>query len=198
MLKDLEALVDEYYQAQADDPRRLRLLRKQILDLARRYRAGTGCRHCRSRRRGRCAAEARCLALRSQGNADPRWAACFRRFAGGAAADGPDRGAGARRRAGAAREAEQSLQRAIAADLICALDPLDCEMAGSWAGPRPEILAGLSDALARNADTVERIEMLASKLVSGEMAVPGNWGQTGVVMDGPEPVETIDRRLRRG
>ncbi len=32
-LKDLEALVDEYYEASGSDPRRMRLLRKQILDL---------------------------------------------------------------------------------------------------------------------------------------------------------------------
>jgi cobaltochelatase CobN len=32
-LKDLEALVDEYYEASGGDPRRIRLLRKQILDL---------------------------------------------------------------------------------------------------------------------------------------------------------------------
>ena len=32
-LKDLEALVDEYYQAAGGDPRRLKLLKKQILDL---------------------------------------------------------------------------------------------------------------------------------------------------------------------
>ena len=34
-LKDLEALVDEYYDASGGDPRRLRLLSKQILDLVR-------------------------------------------------------------------------------------------------------------------------------------------------------------------
>ncbi|PLU61143.1 hypothetical protein BMJ22_31530, partial [Sinorhizobium medicae] len=34
-LKDLEALVDEYYEAAGGDPRRLRLLSRQILDLVR-------------------------------------------------------------------------------------------------------------------------------------------------------------------
>ena len=34
-LKDLEALVDEYYEAAGSDPRRLKLLRRQILDLVR-------------------------------------------------------------------------------------------------------------------------------------------------------------------
>src|SRR5690606_37555752 len=32
-LKDLEALVDEYYEAAGGDPRRLKLLKKQILEL---------------------------------------------------------------------------------------------------------------------------------------------------------------------
>jgi cobaltochelatase CobN len=34
-LKDLEALVDEYYEASGVDPRRLKVLKGQILDLVR-------------------------------------------------------------------------------------------------------------------------------------------------------------------
>src|SRR5690606_10875149 len=63
-------------------------------------------------------------------------------------------------------------------------DPLDCEMAAPWTGPKPGILADLSEALWRtNADTVERIEMLATKLVAGEITVPEDWPQTALVMD---------------
>src|SRR5690606_13468332 len=80
---------------------------------------------------------------------------------------------------------DQSLQRAIAGDLllisplegemsarpteggepsgaIVPFDPLDCVMSDPWTGPRPEILADLTDQPWRaKGDTVERIELLA-------------------------------------
>ncbi|PDS78038.1 cobaltochelatase subunit CobN [Rhizobium sp. L43] len=58
-------------------------------------------------------------------------------------------------------------------------DPLDCDMAAVWAGPRPEILADILDTPWRtHGDTVERIELLAAKFVSGEMACPPLWSHT--------------------
>ena len=64
------------------------------------------------------------------------------------------------------RPADQSLHRAIAADLGLAFDPLDCDLAAAWAGPRPAVLGALSDAPWRTAgDTVERVEALAARLV---------------------------------
>jgi cobaltochelatase CobN len=72
------------------------------------------------------------------------------------------------------RDADRSLHRAIAADLALAFDPLDCQLAAPWTGPRPGVLAFLSDAPWRTAgDTVERIEALAAALVAGEAAAPG-------------------------
>jgi cobaltochelatase CobN len=63
-------------------------------------------------------------------------------------------------------------------------DPLDCDMADAWAGPRPEILADLLDAPWRtNGDTVERIELLAAKFVSGETPCPETWPRTRTVLD---------------
>ena len=61
---------------------------------------------------------------------------------------------------------DESLQRAIAADLELGFDPLDCDMAAPWKGPTPQ---RLSEHVARDAwrtagDTVERIELLASAL----------------------------------
>jgi cobaltochelatase CobN len=65
------------------------------------------------------------------------------------------------------RPADRSLQRAIAADLGLAIDPLDCDLAAEWTGPRPSALSTLSDAPWRtNGDTMERIELLAAKLIS--------------------------------
>ncbi|ARM88827.1 cobaltochelatase subunit CobN [Rhizobium sp. CIAT894] len=62
-------------------------------------------------------------------------------------------------------------------------DPLDCDMAALWTGPKPPILADILDAPWRsNGDTVERIELLAAKLVSGETACPADWVATRAVL----------------
>jgi cobaltochelatase CobN len=62
-------------------------------------------------------------------------------------------------------------------------DPLDCDMEQPWQGVRPEILLTLSQAPWRtNGDTVERIEFLASALVSGAIACPEDWHGTKAVM----------------
>ncbi|MBY2990443.1 cobaltochelatase subunit CobN [Rhizobium leguminosarum] len=62
-------------------------------------------------------------------------------------------------------------------------DPLNTEMAAPWTGPRPAILADILDAPWRtNGDTVERIELLAAKFVSGEMECPTLWSQTRCVL----------------
>ena len=73
-LKDLEALLDEYYLAQGLDRRRAIALKSDILELTRNQRldldvALTGDDEQRS-------AEARCLSLRVEGSADPGWTAC--------------------------------------------------------------------------------------------------------------------------
>ncbi len=65
------------------------------------------------------------------------------------------------------RPADGSLQRAIADDLDLGFDPLDCDPAAAWSGPRPAALADVFDAPWRTAgDTVERIEALAARLVA--------------------------------
>ncbi|MGO7428902.1 hypothetical protein ACCT09_56655, partial [Rhizobium ruizarguesonis] len=62
-------------------------------------------------------------------------------------------------------------------------DPLDTDMAAVWTGPRLDILADILDAPWRtNGDTVERIELLAAKFVSGEIECPGNWKATQAVL----------------
>ncbi|KQT46204.1 hypothetical protein ASG43_11205 [Aureimonas sp. Leaf454] len=74
---------------------------------------------------------------------------------------------------------DASLHRAIATDLELSgtsdasrrpFDPLDCDLSAPWTGPRPQLLHTLSTDPWRTAgDTVERIELLASGLVSGEI-----------------------------
>ena len=59
-----------------------------------------------------------------------------------------------------------SLLRALARDLELSFDPLDCDMAAPWLGPRPAVLAELSDDSWRSAgDTRERLELLALQLI---------------------------------
>ena len=56
-------------------------------------------------------------------------------------------------------------------------------MAAEWTGQRSAILVDISDAAWRTqGDTVERIELLAAKFVSGETACPENWSHTSVVL----------------
>ncbi|MFK0163253.1 cobaltochelatase subunit CobN [Rhizobium sp. NPDC090279] len=62
-------------------------------------------------------------------------------------------------------------------------DPLDCDMAAEWTGLRPSVLQDISDAPWRTqGDTVERIELLAAKLVDGDIACPENWPNTRMVL----------------
>jgi cobaltochelatase CobN len=72
------------------------------------------------------------------------------------------------------RSQDASLHRAIAADLgLGSFDPLDCDLAADWEGPRPEALAQVSRAPWRtNGDTVERIEKLVQQFVMPGL-VPG-------------------------
>ena len=67
---------------------------------------------------------------------------------------------------------DASLHRAIAGDLgLGAFDPLTRDLADDYTGPRPAVLAGISEGLWRTTgDTVERIEMLALQLVANEAA----------------------------
>jgi cobaltochelatase CobN len=63
-------------------------------------------------------------------------------------------------------------------------DPLDCLMSAAWTGARPQILASLTDTPWRTAgDAVERIELLAAKLVAGEVDCPDGWPNTHMVLD---------------
>ncbi|GAB5460323.1 cobaltochelatase subunit CobN [Hoeflea alexandrii] len=189
-LKDLEALVDEYYEASGHDPRRLKLLKGQILDLVR----DIGLDHDAGIAEG----DDDDLALEKL----DAWLCDLKEMQ---IRDGlhifgksPEGGlltdltvALARIKRGET-PGEDSLHRAIARDLrLDGFDPLDCAMAEPWAGPRPEELQDVSaDSWRSNGDTVERIELLAIELVSGRTPVPAAWTDTRAVMD------EIEARIR--
>ncbi|NEJ89332.1 cobaltochelatase subunit CobN [Rhizobium leguminosarum] len=191
-LKDLEALVDEYYEASGGDPRRIRLLSRQILELV----ADIGL--------GR---DAGIVKGESEGEALKKLDAYLCDLKEMQIRDGlhvfgvsPEGRlltdltvALARVPRGLGEGSDASLQRAIVADAglgggrtegdASSFDPLDTDMAAVWTGPRPDILADVLDAPWRtNGDTVERIELLSAKFVSGESKCPEDWKATRVVL----------------
>ena len=194
-LADLERLVDEYYEASGLDPRRCNLLRQQILELARSSGLDKDC--------GIDATEAAASAL---GKLDAHL--CDLKelqirdglHIFGTSPEGEQltdllialtrlpRGDGQGRRA--------SLIRALSRDLGLSegFDPLDCDMAASWTGARPGILSGVAGSWRSAGDTLERLELLARRLVGGEVSPDPAWQGTGAVLDFIQQ----DLRLRVG
>ncbi|MEL6678237.1 MAG: cobaltochelatase subunit CobN, partial [Pseudomonadota bacterium] len=171
-LRDLEVLVDEYYQAAGVDPRRITHLRGEILSLM----AATG-----------LDADAGASA---EEDADSRLAKLdaylcelkesqirdglhiFGRSPQGRLATDLTV-ALARVPRGAGQGGDASLIRALAADLgLADFDPLDCPMAEPWTGPKPSALAELTaDPWRSNGDTVERLEVLAARLTADLLSI---------------------------
>ncbi|SHI80142.1 cobaltochelatase subunit CobN [Wenxinia saemankumensis] len=171
-LRDLEALVDEYYEAAGVDPRRTERLRREILSLT----AATGI----DRDAGFTGVEGEDLGrldawlcelkeaqirdgLHVFGQSPEGRLARDTLIALARVPRGDGTGGGA------------SLLRAMAADLGLGFDPLDCDMAAP-AEARPDALADLSgDAWRSQGDSVERLELLAQHLVEGALR-EGGWG----------------------
>lgn len=186
-LRDLEALVDEYYEAAGNDPRRLRLLKKQILELIEDIGldedAGivSGDRdEEKLEKLDGYLCELKEMQIRDglhvfgtspEGRLHEDLVTALVRVPRGPSTDsGGDAGG-------------QSLQRAIAEDAGLDFDPLDCDMAAIWDLPKPEKLQQVSDEPWRsNGDAVERIELLASSLVAGDVECPEQWERTSAVL----------------
>ncbi|TAA62861.1 cobaltochelatase subunit CobN [Shinella sp. JR1-6] len=201
-LKDLEALVDEYYEASGGDPRRIKLLTKQILDLVRDIGLDrdAGIARGDGEETALQKLDAYLCDLKEMQIRDGL-------HVFGVSPEGrllTDLTlALARVPRGLGEGGEASLQRAIAADAFAIppsalpgvsssrgdiprqdFDPLDCIPSDPWTGPRPQILEAQSDAPWRsNGDTVERVELLAAKLVDGTFPCPGSWHATRAVLD---------------
>ncbi|MEM8540902.1 MAG: cobaltochelatase subunit CobN [Pseudomonadota bacterium] len=181
-LKDLEALVDEFYDAAGNDPRRLKLLKKNILDLVRDIGLDQDAGIAKQDRDDAALEklDAYLCDLKEMQIRDG-----LHIF--GKAPEGrllTDLSVAlARVPRGAGEGSDASLQRAIADDAGCDFDPLDCNPAKAWTGVKPEILQNVSDDLWRsNGDTIERIELLALLLVDGEIKCPENWLRTRTVL----------------
>jgi cobaltochelatase CobN len=171
-MRDLEALVDEYYDAAGVDPRRLDHLRREILALT----STTGL------------AEDVGMSGEDEAGDLAKLDAYLCELKEAQIRDGlhvfgqsPD-GRLARDLAlalvriprGDGKGGNASLLRALAKDFELAFDPLDCDLAAAWAGGQPAALATVSDTRWRSAgDTVERLEEFAMALIEGCAEAPG-------------------------
>ena len=87
------------------------------------------------------------------------------------------------------KEGADSVLRALAGDLGLEFDPLDCDLGAPWQGDRPTVLANAVP-WRTNGDTVERLEALARALVCGEGAAAPAWSRTQAVLT------TLDAQIR--
>ncbi|MGO8920927.1 MAG: cobaltochelatase subunit CobN [Stellaceae bacterium] len=179
-LAELERLVDEHYAAAGSDPRRLVLLRAEILELLR----ATGLdRDCgitagasESQALGKLDAflcELKEMQIRDGlhifGRAPEGEQLTDLLVALARLPRGPAPG-------------QASLIRALAGDLGLGFDPLAAALGEAWTGPRPAALSG-GDPWRSAGDTVERLELLARRLVAGEAAPDQGWTRTRAVLD---------------
>ena len=171
-LRDLEALVDEYYEAAGVDPRRIAHLRREILTLT----SATGL----DRDVGMSGTDEDTDLAKLDAYLCELKEAQIRdglHVFGQSPTGRQERDlaiALARVPRGQGEGRDASLLRALAADLGLSIDPLDCDMAAP-ALEKPEALATLSDGPWRsNGDTVERLEHLCQDLLDtgGKPALP--------------------------
>ncbi|MDJ0629632.1 MAG: cobaltochelatase subunit CobN [Rhodobacter sp.] len=169
-LKDLEALVDEYFEAAGVDPRRISHLRREILSLT----AATGLDQDagltgENEDTDLAKLDAYLCELKEAQIRDGLHVI-------GASPEGDQARdlvlALARVPRGDGTGPDASLLRALARDLDLSVDPLDCDMAAP-AVEKPQALLDLAeDGWRSNGDTVERLEILSQRLLRGD-AAPG-------------------------
>ena len=187
-LKDLEALVDEYYLAAGLDRRRRDSLKADILDLTKSSRldvdAGfTGSEDEDLQRLDAFLCDLKEAQIRDglhilgtspEGRLETDLLVALTRVPRGLGEAG-----------------DQSLIRALAVDFgFSEFDPLTCNMAASWIADRPAVLQSLtSDPWRSNGDTVERLELFAASLLTGTEP-PKDFTNTAMVLS------EIDNRVR--
>ncbi|MET0221625.1 MAG: cobaltochelatase subunit CobN, partial [Tardiphaga sp.] len=166
-LARLENLVDEYAMATDLDPKRAAVIAEDILSLARAQQIDADVNLTRDTPTGEAlrALDAHLCDLKEMQIRDGL------HIFGRVPDDGPRNDllvSIARLPRSEIKPQDASLHRALAADLeLGDFDPLTRDMAEDYRGPRPAMLADLSDAPWRTVgDTIERIEMLALQLVA--------------------------------
>ncbi len=167
-LRDLETLVDEYYEAAGVDPRRIEHLRKEILSLSdvtglAKDAGFTGDQDGDLGKLDAYLCELKEAQIRDglhvfgQSPEGSLWRDLTIAIARVPRGDGKGRNA--------------SLLRALADDFGCGIDPLDCDLAAP-ADKKPEALEG-QGVWRTNGDTVERLELFSQRLVDELVKPPG-------------------------
>ena len=171
-MKNLEALVDEYYLAAGLDRRRAIVLKEQILELTRSHRldqdAGfTGDDDGDLQKLDAFLCDLKEAQIRDglhifgvspTGQQEIDLLIALARNPRGMGAGG-----------------DQSLIRALADELDLGVDPLNCQFADKWSGPRPvELQQQSAEHWRSTGDTVERLELFAAQLVADEMGGKGH------------------------
>ncbi|MBT3558580.1 MAG: cobaltochelatase subunit CobN [Rhodospirillales bacterium] len=184
-LRDLEQLVDEYYEASGVDPRRLVVLKKEILTLCAATGVGEDC--------GFKTGDGEDTALAKLDNYLCELKELQIRDGLHVFGDSPTDGlltdllvALIRVPRNSGKDGDASILRALADDLNLretGFDPLDCEMGVEWVGPKPGCLNLLDEPWRSNGDTVERLEMLSSALVSNQTDPDASWSGAKQVLD---------------
>ena len=181
-LKDLEALVDEYYEAAGVDPRRLEFLRKEILGLtaATRIDEDAGIDPEADDATRLADLDNYLCELKESQIRDGL------HIFGSSPVDRLERDlvqALVRVPRGKGEGGDASLMRALAADLKLDFDPLDCRMGDVFEGPHPKVLkAASADPWRSLGDTIERLEWLSGRLVEGLEPDP-QWKATRAVVE---------------
>ncbi|MFZ5792463.1 MAG: cobaltochelatase subunit CobN, partial [Pseudomonadota bacterium] len=181
-LEELERLVDEYYEASGIDPRRCKLLRDQILDLARGLGLDKDCGIASNE-----GADSALVKLDSHLCEIKELQIRDGLHVFGAGPQGLQRDellvalARLPRRRG--EGTDQSILRALALDLGLGegFDPLDPDWTKPWTGARPDALEAPGP-WRHEGDTVERLERLALRLVAGEVEPKSEWTATRAVL----------------
>jgi cobaltochelatase CobN len=181
-LRDLEQLVDEYYEAAGLDPRRCKLLRERILELAASIGLDKDCgvdnaddadtalgkldNHLCELKELQIRDGLHIFGVAPAGEQLTDLLVALTRLP-------RHKGEGA----------DASLIRALARDLSLDFDPLTAELASPWTGPQPLALRDGESAWRTAGDTVERLELLAKQLVAGEITPAPEWTATRSVLD---------------
>ena len=181
-LAELELLVDEYFEAAGVDPRRLKVLREDILELAAHAGLDRDCgiettddhdtalskldNHLCELKEMQIRGGLHVLGRSPEGDALSDLLVSMVRLP-----------------RGEKDPADSSLMRALAADLdLGEFDPLSANLGDRWQGPRPEAL----DAPVpwrTCGDTVERLELLSKRLIEGAEQPAAGWSRTRAVLD---------------
>jgi cobaltochelatase CobN len=185
-LRELEMLVDEYYEAAHVDPRRLGILRERILELSASCGLDVDCGVARDDSPDTALAkldnhlcELKELQIRDglhifgiapAGDLLTDLLVALTRL---------PRGRGEGRDASLIRALSADLK--VDKDLADGFDPLDTLMAAPWNGARPKALHS-AEPWRSHGDTVERLEGLARRLVAGETDADPAWTRTAAVL----------------